>query len=384
MKLLLAEAPKYGFEVLYKLESFRHAISNHQISSIVKEILSRSIGTPLFNKRIKEIRNSRVIVVHPQSLGYNLLFDLVNNNNQVSIYTVDNDFFCIKSYNHLDGTFEPCLKCIGGSFENAERFKCKPYPLNLTQPLSVQRKKKIEYLSILKNLSEKITFLSQSSNQSDLLFKHFGLKIKVKEIGLLTNDVPIDIQSMLQNKFLSEEGESYDIVYHGAPNEAKGYFFALRVFRELRDLRILVPTQMVYAKRLFKKYGYDFEDLRHISFKPMSWETGLKDVVIRSRLILCPSLWSACIEGALVKSIMFNGSVAVVDSTNSFSNTLPKGVVFRLPKNPEEAVQKLRSIIGSHEIIERTREISKNWLLAFLKYNKGFVERFFGDEKINY
>lgn len=50
--------------------------------------------------------------------------------------------------------------------------------------------------------------------------------------------------------------------------------------------------------------------------------------------VLVPSLWSAPVEGALIKSIAAGRAVAVADNHSAFSHELPMWAVSRLPSDP--------------------------------------------------
>lgn len=41
--------------------------------------------------------------------------------------------------------------------------------------------------------------------------------------------------------------------------------------------------------------------------------SGLKEFVINTRVVICPSLWFVLVEGAMLKSLNYNRKVAVVD-----------------------------------------------------------------------
>ena len=44
------------------------------------------------------------------------------------MYLLDSSFFCIRSYNFVDGERKPCTRCVGGGFEAAEANNCNPFP----------------------------------------------------------------------------------------------------------------------------------------------------------------------------------------------------------------------------------------------------------------
>jgi len=105
----------------------------------------------------------------------------------------------------------------------------------------------------------------------------------------------------------------------------------------------------------------------------MTWETGLAKEVKKAKLVLVPSLWSAPIEGALLKSIIFGRSVAVVDEPTAFASRLPDELVLRLPSDVGQAADKLIESVESGWRPEA--ELRREWISEFYKQNKGLLNR---------
>ena len=72
-------------------------------------------------------------------------------------------------------------------------------------------------------------------------------------------------------------------------------------------------------------------------FIDMNWNSGLKEYAINAKFVFVPSLNSAPIESALIKSIFFTRAVCVVDINNAFSNEIENNVILKLPRNLDEA-----------------------------------------------
>jgi hypothetical protein len=79
----------------------------------------------------------------------------------------------------------------------------------------------------------------------------------------------------------------------------------------------------------------------------MTWDNGLAELVSQVPFVLVPSLWSAPVESALVKSIAKARAVAVVDNSSSFSSEIPDNIVMPLPQDPKTAASKLSNAIKS-------------------------------------
>jgi len=110
----------------------------------------------------------------------------------------------------------------------------------------------------------------------------------------------------------------------------------------------------------------------NVHFVATTWNSGLKDAVEASRCVLVPSLWSAPVEGALIKSLALSKMVAVVDIATAFSSELPEGAVLRLPSNTALAAQVLHDAIGRESMFESN---GANWLRESGSWNQKCVRR---------
>ncbi|MBX9766531.1 MAG: hypothetical protein K2X47_04600, partial [Bdellovibrionales bacterium] len=80
---------------------------------------------------------------------------------------------------------------------------------------------------------------------------------------------------------------------------------------------------------------------KNAHFQPLSWESGLREEIERSAAVIIPSLWSACIEGSLVKSLGHGQLVFVVENSSSFSAEIPAPILLSLSENPKNAAAEL-------------------------------------------
>ena len=243
-------------------------------------------------KSIAKIVNCKILIIHPQSIGFNLFNEIVTKNT-CYLYVLDNSFFCGASYNLVKGEHQPCFRC----FENKifeKKYKCE---------------NKWKFNDFHK-ISSNIIFYSQNKNQKKLLIKKFGINTKVEVIGLNVSDIQNDSNELTNN-------ERFDIVYHASNHFAKGYEFAKRLSNLIGEKKIYFPQ------------------------KGENWQNGLKEKVENAKIVLNPSLWSAPVEGALLKSINYNGCVAVCSVKDSFVSELPDKIVLKLDPNDIEACTKL-------------------------------------------
>ena len=104
-------------------------------------------------------------------------------------------------------------------------------------------------------------------------------------------------------------------MFHGKPLIAKGILYFIELAIILPELSFFIPDTKENVKLVFNA------DLpSNIFFKNITWETGLLEIVEKAKLVINPSMWSAPIEGALVKSAYFNNNVATVKTRFGFEN----------------------------------------------------------------
>jgi hypothetical protein len=105
----------------------------------------------------------------------------------------------------------------------------------------------------------------------------------------------------------------------------------------------------------------------------MTWETGLGSAVRDASLVINPSLWSAPIEGALVKSIVYARRTAVVDTASSWSAELPPGLVLRLPASPVLAAELIGEYLRDPE--PTCQQTKRDWYREFKRRNDHLLSR---------
>ena len=278
---------------------------------------------------IAKIINCKILLIHPQSIGFNL-FNRIVSKNTCYLYVLDNSFFCGASYNLVKGEHQPCFRCIENRiFE--EKYKCE---------------NKWNFYDFHK-ISSQIKFYSQNRNQKKLLIDKFGKHTKVEVIGLNISDIRNNSNELTNN-------ERFDIVYHASNHFAKGYEFAKRLSNSIGEKKIYFPQQ------------------------GENWQNGLKEKVEKAKIVLNPSLWSAPVEGALLKSINYNGCVAVCSVKDSFVSELPDKIVLKLDPNDIEGCTKLlKQLLKQREKRKLMIKESKKWLSSFIKDSINSIEECF-------
>jgi hypothetical protein len=338
MHSLVKLAPDFGFESIYPVHTnFSLKALFTRPYNVVKSLVFRRLHKNVFLDKIKGIKDSEVILIHPQTIGFYYFFELIKSNCKVKVYIMDNSFFCIKSYNTLNGS--ECTKCLN-SLDNCD-INCHPFPV------SIDRRENIMYLELYKKFSKNIEFYAQSSKQKELLKLHFGDDTDIKIIGMRTDE------KFIKTSFKSNK--RYDIVFHGENHEAKGIEYILKLAQNLLNYNILIPCDR-------KEVEVKVPISKNIIFKKMDWDSGLKIEVENAGLVINPSIWSSAVEGALLKSIFYNGNVAVINTKYGFVNDIPNEILLKLTYDMKHSAKIIETFFVKK--IDMSED-SKKWLKFF-------------------
>jgi len=215
---------------------------------------------------------------------------------------------------------------------------------------------------LYKNINNgKVKFLVQSDNHKSLVKKHFKKSVVVETVGLLA-----DFETVPINKNKVIDINNYDVVFHGSCGYAKGVHWAIQLAKECIEYSFFFPFTYERVVEM------DIKPSKNCFFYECSWETGLFELVENAKLVLCPSFWSAPIEGALIKSMIFGKKVGVVDLPTTYSSLIPADIILKLPVKVSSAVLKINSYMNS---IPNTKSIKTiNWLSDFLDKNRNNLE----------
>lgn len=307
---MYALKPKYealGYEIIYRreLKSLSKFFKNKNYIPFLIECMSRVISNIVFWYRVSFIRDSEILLIHPQTVGYPIFFKLVRRN-AVRLYVMDNSFFCIRSYNCHPITGQECFSCIG---------KIDPDPLCTPFPPKVSRKKNCIYLEQFKKISNLISYYAQNELQADLLKMHFNANLNISTIGMKPVDADdMEYEGLINNK---DPSISFDLVFHGAIHLAKGIGYFIELAIQLPEFKFFVPDNRDAVQKIIKYIAPN-----NVFFESMTWETGLKERVQGAKIVINPSLWSAPIEGALLKSAAHNTNVATVKTRYGYEGEI--------------------------------------------------------------
>ena len=320
------EANNYIFMYPRKTKSIRNMLADRYYHSVLFEIIHRVINRILFCFRVFVVSHHDIIIFHPQSIGYRLVNRILKNAKSIKYFVLDNSYFCIKSYNVLDK--QECLHCL----DNTDSI-----PDECTNKNKRIINNYLIYQQMLISSSKKIEFFFQNHLQKKLFDKSFLRKqYKSSVIGMVPDDIFINDKNVdIPNKDDLLRGE-YDriIVFHGADVNAKGSKFAKELAARLPGVKFIFP---------FINHGKTYK--KNVMQVDCKWDSGLKNYVCLADMVLVPSLWSAPIEGALLKSLYYGRKVAVVETEYGFSREIPDDLLIVLPNNYDLAADIIYSVL---------------------------------------
>jgi hypothetical protein len=339
-----------NIEIIFVKEKgpIRKYFLKRELLKLASEIYNRVVNRFTFITRLFFMKNEVCLCIHPQTIGFPLLFRVIKRNN-VYLYVMDNSFFCLTSYNYDPIQKKECFRCL--NFSNPPLKQCVPFPVNYKST------KNINYLKKLYELRMEINFLAQNVNQESLLKQHFGGDIKSAVVGMNTDE----LDTVFPNR-----GNSfcYDFVYHGGCSLVKGIEYFIDVAENMPSYSFFVPVNKIHCEKLLNQTINN----ENIYFKECSWDTGLKEVILNSKFTLNTSLWSAPIEGALIKSIYYGQNVFVVQSEYGFENEISLHMsIGRLPAQYENAIEILNEAVLSYKYDEVALLVRRDKLLEFMK-----------------
>ena len=360
LRSLLAERDAYRLGVRFVLvgnrANVRRSMVARQPLRLVREVArhyTRRASRHWLIRQRSFVESPRMIVFHPQEISTRWLTEVMRRRSlrglTTEFFVLDASFFCVRSYNHIPGEAGPCRRCLDEGPQAGLRFGCRPFPIHDRWAWSF-----IE--SVRKQASlRQVVFWTQTAGYASLVREYAGDSVVARDVGLWTDDFD-GLQSP------PPEAEPLaDIVYHGSWLDAKGGPWAMKLAKALPELRFLFPCLRPPAS----------EVPANVIFLPMSWDTGLASQVRCTPLTIVPSLWTAPIEAALVKSIAHAPATAVTSFPDSFAATLPADVALKLPPSPSEAA----AVIRSHASWRIDPGVRQEWIQTFTARNRGLLQR---------
>jgi hypothetical protein len=282
--------------------------------------------------KIRRAPKASLLILHPQTLGYKLTVEVIEERSTpAALFLLDSSFFCIASYNHVSGEVQPCQRCIGGRFEEARVHGCAPFPK--PDPAAADFVVRLRELV----LRGRVILIAQNERQAALAQTHFGLTAPPAVVGLWTEDWESLLAESRRPVTVDSPAKRVDIVFHGYDLEPKGARWLEEVATHLPSRNFLFPFPQLGRRAVAANCDYS----------AITWETGLEPAIRAAEIVVVPSLWSAPIEGALVKSVVLARCVAVVENPSAFADELPEGLLLKLPTDARRAAAVLDNALRS-------------------------------------
>ncbi len=349
MKGLIEETLR-GVEVNFVFRRTR----NHNPVQLARYYINRAIFPYLARHAAKS--EGEVVIFHPQTLGLPLLRQLVEGRQSTWLYVLDSSVFCIRSYNCLPSESAPCLRCVGNDGSPSRQHDCE----------SIFRSGPFQQFLPSWVSAGKLKLIAQCESQARILRTHFGNETPVAVVPLSVPDiVPLSEAAPrpARRRPLA--------VYHGAPIHAKGVVHVISLAKIMKDWDFLIPASL---GELSHHLGAGIACPPNLILTPMSWSTGLAQQVQNADIVLCPSSWSAPVEGAVLKSLAHNGLVGLYVHDTSFAAEIPADARVSIePKNLPETAERLRFLIANPKAAEAIRECARSFIRKYASENRSML-----------
>ena len=208
--------------------------------------------------------------------------------------------------------------------------------------------------------------MAQCESHARLLRAHFGPGAIVKVVPLSVPDIAAPASAPAHPVRARPLA-----VFHGSCQPAKGITHVISLAKEMPDWDFLVPSDP-------KEYRQHFDDIEglpaNLRFERLSWGEGLADAVASADVVLCPSIWSATVEGAVLKSLAHNGLVMLLPHESAFASELPDEA--RLALNPADlagTAARLRAVHADAGQAQRMRARARAFAEDYAERCRGML-----------
>jgi glycosyltransferase involved in cell wall biosynthesis len=100
----------------------------------------------------------------------------------------------------------------------------------------------------------------------------------------------------------------------------------------------------------------------------------LAEQVQLADIVLCPSSWSAPVEGAVLKSLAHNGLVGLYVHETSFASEIPADARVCIdPKDMERTVATLRRLLKNPAEMEAMRAAARQFITRYAVDNRSML-----------
>ena len=281
-----------------------------------------------------------LVIFHQQSIGYDLVAKLIHKSKKTQFFVLDTNFFCKKSYNEYNDSV--CFVC----YENF-----KPYNDCYHHPYITENDDNYKKFADSLNINmEKIEFVVQTNGYRELVKKKFNKSnIKLKK---MYHEKLKNINYYVDNNL---DKLKYDFFFHAHLTPPKGINYFYKLSNQMPDKNFFLPSHKTHNQLN-----------NNISFKKVYWGEEFISILKKSKIVLCPSIWTYPVESAVIKSLLMKKAVAVVNNKYSFSKEVPDDCIIKLTGNIKEDTIILSDILVDKKYIDFGRK-GYDWVKAYLK-----------------
>ncbi len=291
-------------------------------------------------KHYLDYKIDQLIIFFPQSLGYETSCKLIYSSKKIIFFVNDNAIFCKKSYNTVFN--KECFRCLKtfNPYKSCNHFPFPSKDSSYTNFLNIMKKKSKSILFVCHSSSNIKIIKSIFPNSRILEFKNTSRKFK-------------------NIKMSRNKNYRYDFLFHAHLLQSKGYFYFLQIAKLNKRLKFFVPDYDLVRDIFYK----------NITFDKMYWDSGLKKKIEETKIILCPSFWSANYEGSVLRTMLMGKCCAIIDNKMSFSKDIPDNCVIKLTSNLYKDSNLLNRKLNNLNEIDNIGKNARAWALAYIKDN---------------
>lgn len=351
-------AKKNNVEFLFRVKTprLRGWLKLHRFNPfrIIYYLLNR-ILFPIRAMRAAQASHE-LVLLHPQTIGFSLFNRIIESRECTWMYVLDAFLFCRRSYNYIPGESKPCLRCLGNDGAAASDYDC------VDQFRSGPFKEHIPRLV----RSGKLRLMAQCNSHARLLRAHFGANAVIKVVPLFVPDLEI-----LSQQHSRLKNTRPLVVFHGTCQPAKGITHVIALARLMPDWDFLVPS----SPREYLNYYDTLEGLpNNLIFRQMNWSSGLSKCIVDADFVICPSMWTATVEGAILKSLAHNGMVILYPSQDSFASEVPASARIEFnPSNLSQTAAQMYAIFQNPSLAEIQRMAARDYITGYLNRSRGML-----------
>lgn len=301
-------------------------------------------------KHYHNYKIERLLIFFPQGLGYEVSSKLIKSSRKIIFFVNDNVIFCKKSYNTVFN--KECFKCLK---------KFNPYKSCHHFAHPSKDTSYINFTNTLKNKSKSILFICHSSSHVKMINSVFP-NSKVMEFKHISPEFK-------NIKLKKKKNYKYDFLFHAHMLQSKGYFYFLKLAKVDPNLNFFMPDH-----DLVRDFQY-----KNITFDKKNWNNGLQEIIYETKIILCPSFWSANFEGSVLKTMLMGKCCAIIENINSFSIDIPNNAIVKLSGNYIKDSNLLKEKLKNISEIERIGKNARFWALKYIKDNPKKDTKFLDD-----